>query len=137
MLKYSTYRSIYENQNEVRSGGQNAAAIGTPASSYNMVKWLESARTLLTEKGLKIVLLFVLVLAGLSLVGNVFAGPVSMAKEGKRVVVSSGDTLWEIASVHKPENMRTAVYIEGIKRANGLNGSEIRTGDILTLPVYD
>ncbi|MNC39986.1 Cell division suppressor protein YneA [compost metagenome] len=68
--------------------------------------------------------------------GNVFAGSVSSAKQEKRVVVERGDTLWSIALKNKPADMKTAVYIEGIKRTSGLENSDIKAGDVLTLPVY-
>ncbi|MNR56877.1 Cell division suppressor protein YneA [compost metagenome] len=57
-------------------------------------------------------------------------------KDEKRVVVERGDTLWSIALENKPSDMKTAVYIEGIKKSNGIKGSQINAGDILTLPIY-
>ncbi|AWB46924.1 peptidoglycan-binding LysM [Paenibacillus sp. CAA11] len=50
------------------------------------------------------------------------------------VVVTPGDSLWSIASSHKPEGMDIRVYIEKLQDVNGMKRSEIQAGDILNLP---
>ncbi|WP_218918842.1 LysM peptidoglycan-binding domain-containing protein [Paenibacillus borealis] len=85
---------------------------------------------------IKITLVLLLMISGFTIVGNVFAGSVSLMKPEKRIVVEHGDTLWSIALKNKPDDMKTAVYIEGIKKANGLKDSGIKSGDILSVPVY-
>lgn len=137
MLKYSTYRSIYDEVREVHTADNYSASI----HRLNIKKFLF---TLFTAcKGLfrqdnfvKLALVLLLVVSGFTVVGNVFAGSVSLLKQEKRVVVERGDTLWSIALQNKPDNMKTAVYIEGIKRTSGLESSSIKAGDVLTLPVY-
>lgn len=69
---------------------------------------------------IKLTLIIVLVLSGLTVVGNVFAGSTTLMKDEKRVVVERGDTLWSIALENKPSDMKTAVYIEGIKNPMAL-----------------
>lgn len=137
MLKYSTYRSIYAEDREVQSEGERSASIyvsdlkDSAASLFNILMKL-------FRKGnvVKLALVLMLAVSGFTVVGNVFAGPVSSMTEAKRVVVERGDTLWSLALEHKPAKMRTVIYIEGIKKTNGLKSSEIRAGDVLTLPVY-
>lgn len=52
------------------------------------------------------------------------------------VTVHSGDTLWEIASEYCPEDMDKRKYIHIIQDDNGC-GADIRSGDVLTVRVYD
>jgi LysM repeat protein len=85
---------------------------------------------------LKLLLVFMLVVSGFTVVGNVFAGSSALVTESKRVVVERGDTLWSIALENKPSDMKTVVYIEGIMKTSGLEDGNIRAGDVLTLPVY-
>ncbi|MNW17063.1 Cell division suppressor protein YneA [compost metagenome] len=60
-----------------------------------------------------------------------------MMKPDRRIVVERGDTLWSIALDNKPDNMKTAIYIEGIMKSNNLKDSGIKAGDILNIPVYE
>jgi LysM repeat protein len=50
-------------------------------------------------------------------------------------LVVTGDTLWEIAALYTPagEDVRHTVF--DIQRANGLQGSLIFPGQVLTVPV--
>ncbi|KWX70074.1 LysM peptidoglycan-binding domain-containing protein [Paenibacillus jilunlii] len=132
MLKYSTYRSIYDEAHE-----DPAASIDRLNIMNLLLSVISPYRTLIRKDNIvKLALIVLLVISGFTVVGNVFAGSVSPAKQEKRVVVERGDTLWSIALKNKPANMRTAVYIEGIKRTSGLENSNIQAGDVLTLPVY-
>ncbi|WP_054940891.1 LysM peptidoglycan-binding domain-containing protein [Paenibacillus ihuae] len=137
MLKYSTYRSIYDEARELQSAGDDSASTyvsslkDSAASLFSMLM-----KVFVKDNFIKLALVFMLVVSGFTVVGNVFAGSVSSMTQGKRVVVVRGDTLWSIAREHKPDNMRTVVYIEGIKKTSGLNSSDIQAGDVLTLPVY-
>ncbi|MNV29818.1 Cell division suppressor protein YneA [compost metagenome] len=137
MLKYSTYRSIYDKAPVVESLGHN------PITRYSaQIKEITELlleclmRLFRRDFVIKLTLIIVLVLSGLTVVGNVFAGSTTLMKDEKRVVVERGDTLWSIALENKPSDMKTAVYIEGIKKSNGIKGSQINAGDILTLPIY-
>lgn len=137
MLKYSTYRSIYDNTPVVESLGHNSVTRNLAKMKEISERLLEGAFRLFRQDFfIKLALIVVLVLSGLTVVGNVFAGSTSLIKEEKQVVVERGDTLWSIALKNKPDDMRTVVYIEGIKRASGIKGSQINAGDVLTLPVY-
>ncbi len=136
MLKYSTYRSIYDETHEVQTADASVLEYvtrlkNTSASLYRTLMNLFNGGQLL-----KLALILMLVISGFTVVGNVFAGSVSPITPAERVVVERGDSLWSIALEHKPSEMRTVVYIEGIKKASGLSGSSIQAGDVLTLPVY-
>lgn len=137
MLKYSTYRSIYDNAPVVESLGHNSVASASAKMKEISERLIESVISLFRQDfWIKLALIFVLVLSGLTVVGNVFAGSTTIMKEEKRVVVERGDTLWSIALENKPADMKTVVYIEEIKRASGIKGSQINAGDVLTLPIY-
>lgn len=137
MLKYSTYRSIYDNAPVVESLGHNSVASTSAKMKEISERLIEGMISLFRQDfWIKLALIFVLVLSGLTVVGNVFAGSTTLMKEEKRVVVERGDTLWSIALENKPADMKTVVYIEEIKRVSGIKGSQINAGDVLTLPIY-
>ena len=137
MLKYSTYRSIYDKAPVVESLGHNPITRNSAQIKEITDRLLEGLMRLFRRDFvIKLTLIIVLVLSGLTVVGNVFAGSTSLMKDEKRVVVERGDTLWSIALENKPSDMKTAVYIEGIKKSNGIKGSQINAGDVLTLPIY-
>ncbi|WP_379126886.1 LysM peptidoglycan-binding domain-containing protein [Paenibacillus sp. sgz500958] len=136
MLKYSTYRSIYEEAPEVSSGHRSASGNGISFRKTN-VNSTGVTQLFLQGNLIKLLMIIMLVISGFTVVGNVFAGSVSIgSREDKRIVVEPGDTLWSIALKNKPSDMRTAVYIEGIKTHSGLDTSDIQAGDILSLPIY-
>jgi LysM repeat protein len=56
------------------------------------------------------------------------------APTAKRVIVSSGDTLWDIASMNVSKGQNIRSYIANIKKLNGLTSSSINAGDVLILP---
>lgn len=137
MLKYSTYNSIYNEDIKV-------SAPGNPLPHNPLAQFRDKTLRLLSVltsifrqvSFIKISLILLLTISGFTVVGNVFAGSVTLMKPEKRIVVERGDTLWSIALKNKPDDMRTAVYIEGIKKSNGLKESGIKAGDILSVPVY-
>ncbi|WP_151736291.1 LysM peptidoglycan-binding domain-containing protein [Paenibacillus tengchongensis] len=132
MLKYSTYRSIYEESN----AGNQSAKVSPRDRKHSGASTPKLMRVLRQAGIMKLSLVLLLVISGFAVVGNVFAGSVSMLREEKRIVVESGDTLWSIALENKPSKMDTAVYIEGIKHSSGLTNNDIMAGDVLSLPVY-
>ncbi|MCE3201329.1 LysM peptidoglycan-binding domain-containing protein [Paenibacillus sonchi] len=134
MLKYSTYRSIYDEVHEDHTASMDRLNIKNLLLS--LISSHRNRTFIRTDHIVKLALIVLLVISGFTVVGNVFAGSVSSAKQEKRVVVERGDTLWSIALKNKPADMKTAVYIEGIKRTSGLENSNIQAGDVLTLPVY-
>ncbi|UQZ37162.1 peptidoglycan-binding protein [Paenibacillus sp. PK3_47] len=137
MLKYSTYRSIYDEPRQVQAASNHSASAYMNETKGSAVDKLTSIMRVLRQVSLvKLVLVLMLVISGFTVVGNVFAGSTSLITESKRVVVERGDTLWSIALENKPSNMKTAVYIEGIKQTSGLKDTRIKAGDVLTLPVY-
>lgn len=137
MLKYSTYRSIYDKAPVVESLGHNDVARNSAKVKEITERLLGGMISLFRQDFfIKLILIIVLVFSGLTVVGNVFAGSTTIMKEEKRIVVERGDTLWSIALKNKPADMKTVVYIEGIKRSSGIKSSQINAGDILTLPIY-
>ncbi len=118
MLKYSTYQSIYDKP--------------APRSSFiDVISNLRWSRSLTKIA----VLLIVLMLTGTGVVTAFAAASGNHSQtELSTFVVMPGDTLWEIAVAHKPHGKDTRVYVEAIKRINGLDSSGIQAGDTLILP---
>jgi hypothetical protein len=52
------------------------------------------------------------------------------------VFVEQGDTLWQIASEHKPESMRIRIYIRELCEINGIDAGSLRAGTTIRVPVY-
>ena len=137
MMKYSTYRSIYDEAQKVEAVGQISVSDKLKLSREITGRLVDRVLKMFKQDQLvKLSLIILLVVSGFTVVGNVFAGSVSLMKQEKRVVVERGDTLWSIALENKPTDMKTAVYIEGIKRSSGLEDSNIKAGDIIILPIY-
>ncbi|ACX64644.1 LysM peptidoglycan-binding domain-containing protein [Paenibacillus sp. FSL H8-0457] len=123
MLKYSTYRSIYEN-----------VPVVTEQSSKNWGIYLKSKIASIPLNKL----LFTLLIVAIFWTGaySVFAGGTEKPTGEKQVIVQYGDSLWRIASLHKPADMDTRVYLDSIRRMNGLKGPDIQAGEVLSLPVW-
>lgn len=123
MLKYSTYRSIYEN-----------VPVVTEQSSKNWGIYLKSKIASIPSNKL----LFTLLIVAIFWTGaySVFAGGTEKPTGEKQVIVQYGDSLWRIASLHKPADMDTRVYLDSIRRMNGLKGPDIQAGEVLSLPVW-
>lgn len=126
MLKHTTYKSIYNS--EVIHAGSNWRTEGKIQTMSGMF-----SRRLL----LKLVLTAVIIIAGCTGMIRVFAGSVHDEIPMEQVVISRGDTLWEIAVDYKPKDMDTRDYIRVIKKTNHLKTSEIEAGDVLSLPIYE
>lgn len=54
--------------------------------------------------------------------------------ERKKIIVRSGDTLWQIASHHAPEKVDIRTYIAHIKKLNQLDSSMLYVDQLLVLP---
>ncbi|AYB45019.1 LysM peptidoglycan-binding domain-containing protein [Paenibacillus lautus] len=123
MLKYSTYRSIYEN-----------VPVVTEQSSKTWGIYLKSKMASIPLNKL----LFTLLIVAIFWTGaySVFAGGTEKPTGEKQVIVQYGDSLWRIASLHKPADMDTRVYLDSIRRMNGLKGPDIQAGEVLSLPVW-
>lgn len=123
MMKYSTYQSIFpmnlEKMQNVRN--EREAQLVRPISNS------------LLSKLLILVTVFWIADAG---VLTVFAAPSVSNEEVTKLIVQPGDTLWQIASNHKPERMDTRVYIDGIVRINGLEDRGVQAGQLLKLPHF-
>lgn len=55
----------------------------------------------------------------------------------RSIQVRQGDTLWAIAGNWAPEGMDIREYICKIKKANGMERSDIYAGEELLLPIYE
>lgn len=123
MLKYSTYRSIYEN-----------VPVVTEQSSKTWGIYLKSKIASIPLNKL----LFTLLIVAIFWTGaySVFAGGTEKPTGEKQVIVQYGDSLWRIASLHKPADMDTRVYLDSIRRMNGMKGPDIQAGEVLSLPVW-
>ncbi|WP_158442412.1 LysM peptidoglycan-binding domain-containing protein [Paenibacillus pini] len=85
---------------------------------------------------IKWMLTFFIIMIGCTGVVRVFAVSSDDVRLDKKVVVVSGDTLWQIALTHKPEGMDTRAYINLIKRSNGMSSSSVNAGEVLILPQF-
>lgn len=137
MLKYSTYQSIYDKAPLAEANEHNnVTRVSNQLKEYAVSFFEGSSKLFQKDLLIKLSLIIVLIISGLTVVGNAFADTTTLIKEEKSVVVEPGDTLWSIALKNKPSDMKTTVYIKGIQRSSGLAGSQIKAGDILTLPNY-
>lgn len=131
MLRYSTYQSIYDRKSNSRS------QVALKAVSCRIGEWLTNSISnvfsrITMFKVMPFILLVAIAWAGMVTV--VASSPDHEYGEVDSVVVKRGDSLWKIAEDHKPGNIDTRIYIDAIKRANGLKGSGIQPGDILVMP---
>ncbi|MBE0336375.1 LysM peptidoglycan-binding domain-containing protein [Paenibacillus sp. 23TSA30-6] len=122
-MKYSTYQSVFpmnlEKMQNVRN--ERRAQLVRTISNSLLSKLL--------------ILVIVAWIAGAGVL-TVFAAPSVSNEEVAKLIVQHGDTLWQIASNHKPERMDTRVYIEGIVRINGLEDRGVQAGQVLKLPHF-
>lgn len=81
----------------------------------------------------------------LGLLVVIFAGALLLAVEGEAVgasgqqemesvVVSSGDTLWEIADRFSPESADLRVVVQDLVELNRLKSKVLRPGQVLQVP---
>lgn len=122
MLRYTTYRSIYEGQFQEE-----------PHNQTNL--WDRTAELIKTRGG-KLLIVMLILVSGWTGAFSVFAGGVEKPTAEKTVIVQPGDSLWSIAAAHKPEKMDTRAYISSIREVNGLKGPDIQAGDVLSLPLW-
>ncbi|CAH8246827.1 LysM peptidoglycan-binding domain-containing protein [Paenibacillus melissococcoides] len=54
----------------------------------------------------------------------------------ERVLVQPGDSLWEIATVYKPNGMDTREYIHKIIQLNELRGHTLQSGIVIVVPIF-
>lgn len=122
MLRYSTYRSIYEEQ-----------ALEETARD---VSFSESFTSFVKTRFGKLAVVLTIFLLGWTGAFSVFAGGTDKPKSEKLLIVQPGDSLWRIASTHKPDRMDTRSYIALISESNRLESPNIQAGDVLSLPEW-
>lgn len=124
MLRFSTYKSIYEANSETQ----------VQTHTYT---WSDRVKGFISQQLMKkIICLMLLFIVGCTGMVSVFANSTSGLQEEKHLIIQPGDTLWEIALNEKPSNMDTRVYIKEIRNLNGLSNGVIMAGDVLSLPQY-
>ncbi|TKH42250.1 peptidoglycan-binding protein LysM [Paenibacillus terrae] len=122
-MKYSTYQSIFPLNLEKMQNVRNE-------------RKAQLVRTITNSILSKLLILVIISWIAGTGVLTVFAAPSVPNEEVTKLIVQPGDTLWRIASNHKPKRMDTRVYIEGIVRINGLEERGVQAGQVLKLPHF-
>jgi len=81
-----------------------------------------------------IILVMTTIISGFALGGGV-AG--TEKPEHKSVMVSAGDTLWEIADTNKPTSRSIRQYIADIRAINDIDPGNLYPGQVINVPVYE
>lgn len=119
-MKYSTYRSIYDANEELQT-----------------YVWRARPRDMISRSLLlKLVLVMLLLIIGCTGAVSAFSGISDQSREMKNIIIQPGDTLWKIAVTEKPDDLDARVYINEMKEINGLSQSGIIAGEVLSLPQY-
>ena len=123
--EYRSYVSVRERR--PAAGGRNAAIRRERAGRGEGITIMRHAAAML---------FIVLVSAGFMIMGTGASErtPAGPASAEKAVMVSAGETLWEIAAAHKPEGMDTRRAVYEIKKRNGLESHIIQAGQQLIIP---
>jgi hypothetical protein len=120
----------YSNISSLRSSCANSEVGSLPASGGRTGGPPLVRRVLV----LSFVILFLLLSGALVNVYAAISGSGGAAYTAGQVEVRGGDTLWSIASAHKPDSMDIREYVYYLKKLNKLDSSVIREGQILVLP---
>lgn len=123
MLKYSTYKSIYSEPVK-----KPVVSAGTRSAHFS----INVKRTLLVA--LLLLLTCTGVVSAFTSSNNSNDSNSTQKKSLKTVIVMPGDTLWEIATEHKPQGKDIRRYIYSMKQINDLHMSSIQPGEVLILP---
>lgn len=87
--------------------------------------------------GCFIMLLFVAILTGRSMLTSMAEEPMTVSPYYKSVEIKDGDNLWNIARQYKKgSRMSTEEYIRELKRMNSLRSDTIHKGQFLTIVYY-
>ncbi|MFS0722344.1 LysM peptidoglycan-binding domain-containing protein [Paenibacillus sp. 1P07SE] len=122
MMQTTTYRSIHTSDN----GKEHKQIRQAP---------LRQSSVFFLPKAAAVILIIGLLMSGV-LLADSYAFPVELQplEHEEIVIVTTGDTLWKIATTHKPAGMdvREAVYL--LQSRNALQGSSLVAGQSLILP---
>ncbi|KQY79921.1 hypothetical protein ASD24_18440 [Paenibacillus sp. Root52] len=124
-MRHSTYQSIYK--------PVSSASVQWSTGELRKKMLQLKARPLL----LKISIISLIVIIGCSTMLTAFAGGEEDLLSGRKVIVSQGDTLWNLSVAYKPQQMDTRVFVEVLKKINKLSSNSIQAGQVLILPQYD
>ncbi len=92
-------------------------------------------RAALDRRSLAVVLAIVLLVTGAILVlGGGDAGAQLADPVAGHVVVSPGETLWDVAVVTAPEGVDAREQVRAIQELNGLDGAQVPAWSVLLLP---
>jgi nucleoid-associated protein YgaU len=86
--------------------------------------------------GAAVLAMSMLVLVATGIVGLVAAdvGPALLPVTQSTVVVEPGDTLWDLARTHAPPGVATDVFVGQLQDANALQGTTLRSWQVLVVP---
>jgi nucleoid-associated protein YgaU len=117
-----SYSSIQERR--AAAGGRSGGGRAPRGEGFTIMRYAAA------------MLFLVLVSAGFMIMGTGAAErtPAEPASSESVIVVSAGETLWEIAAANKAAGMDTRRAVYEIKKRNGLNGSVIHSGQQLVIP---
>ncbi len=69
-------------------------------------------------------------------IGSITSVRATKTAEVYTLLVSPGDTLWEIARSCNTEGKDIRNVVDEIMKLNNMRGTDLKVGDTLTLPVY-
>lgn len=82
-----------------------------------------------------VALMIILTVVGFNTVFGMYTASGESEQEYITVEVMAGETLWEIASAHMPDDMDTRKAVYMIEKENDLDSAEIRPGQKIKVPV--
>lgn len=69
-------------------------------------------------------------------IGSITSVRATKTAEVYTLLISPGDTLWEIARSCNTEDRDIRNVVDEIMRLNNMRGTDLKVGDTLTLPIY-
>jgi hypothetical protein len=84
--------------------------------------------------GVLVVLAALVVIAAQAFVGPDAEVTATVPVTAATVVVEPGQTLWEVAVQHAPEDVGTRAYVEQLAELNGVEASQLDAWQVLLLP---
>ena len=132
MMYVSECHSIGNIRGSRNAGGERARYRASAASKANNRKRIAAARYGAAA------LFFLLLFSGFMILSSVASekAPAPAQVSESVVIVSSGETLWDIASEWKEDGMDTRRAVYAIKKRNGLDSSEVMSGQKLVIPAW-
>lgn len=99
-------------------------------------KYISKRRTKIKNKFRFTIFCIICFLTLFSLTGLFRGVTASKYQETFTLMVSDGDTLWEIAAENNPQNKDIRDVVDDIIQLNKINVSSLSAGDKIIIPVY-